>query len=297
MRVFVTGAGGFLGPHLVAELARRGHQVAGGYVGARPELPGVELHEVDIVDRRAVENALAASRCDAVVHLAGLSHVGASWQRMPEYFTVNVIGTENVLAAAAGRRVLLASSSEVYGLVPEAEQPIGESRPVAPQTPYALTKAAAERLALRGGGLVVRTFNLIGPGQASSFALPAFAEQLRGITRGAAPPVLRVGNLTARRDFVPVRDGARAYALLIERGEPGEVYNLAGGRAWSVREALDQLLEVAGVTARIEEDPELLRPVDIPLLMGDAAKLRALGWSVEDSLADAVGALWRSVAS
>lgn len=295
MRVFVTGAGGFLGPHLVAELAVRGHQCGGSYIGRCPELAGVELHQADLLDRAALRRAFDAFRPEAVVHLAGLSHVGESWGRIPEYFDANVLGTENVLAEAAGCRVVVASSSEVYGMVPEDEQPIVESRPLAPRTPYALTKAAAERLALRVGAVVVRTFNLIGPGQARSFALPAFAEQLAAIAAGAEP-VLRVGNLSARRDFVPVADGARAYAVLIESGAGGEVYNLASGRAWSMREALDCLLRVAGVEARVERDPARERPVDIPLLCGDSQRLQSLAWSMESSVEDAVAALWRTVA-
>jgi GDP-4-dehydro-6-deoxy-D-mannose reductase len=294
MRVFITGAGGFLGPHLLAELARRGHQCGGSYIGRRPELPGVELHHADLLDRAALRRAVDAFRPDAVVHLAGLSHVGESWGRIPEYFDANVLGTENVLAEAAGCRVLLASSSEVYGLVPESEQPIPEGRPLAPRTPYALTKATAERLALRAGAIVVRTFNLVGPGQARSFALPAFADQLAAIARGAEP-VLRVGNLSARRDFVPVADGARAYAVLLESGGAGEVYNLASGRAWSMREALDCLLRVTAVEVRVEHDASRERPVDIPLLCGDAGRLRALGWSLESSVEEAVTALWRTV--
>jgi GDP-4-dehydro-6-deoxy-D-mannose reductase len=294
MKVFVTGAGGFLGPHLLGELARRGHQASGSYLGHRPPLEDVELHDVDLLDLTSLRRAIAAAQPDAVVHLAGLSHVGESWGKIAEYFDANVMGTENVIAAAAGRRVLLASSSEVYGLVPEAEQPIVETRPLAPRTPYALTKAAAERLALRSGAVVVRTFNLIGPGQAPTFALPAFAEQLSAIAAGAEP-ILRVGNLSARRDFVPVGDGARAYAVLLERATAGEAYNLASGRAWSLREALDRLLLAAGLEVRIEEDPARLRPVDIPLLCGDSSRLRALGWSLESSLDEAVGALWRAV--
>lgn len=293
MRIFVTGAGGFLGPHLLGELLRRGHQISGSYLGHRPPLAEVELHEVDLLDLTSLRRAIAAAQPDAVVHLAGLSHVGESWGKIAEYFDANVIGTENVVAAAAGRRVLLASSAEVYGLVPEAEQPIAETRPLAPRTPYALTKAAAERLALRSGAVVVRTFNLVGPGQAPTFALPAFAEQLAAIAAGAEP-ILRVGNLSAQRDFVPVSDGARAYAVLLERATAGEAYNLASGRAWSLREALDRLLAAAGLEVRVEEDPARLRPVDIPLLCGDSSRLRALGWSLESSLDDAVGALWRA---
>lgn len=295
MRVFVTGAGGFLGPHLIAELLRRGHEVAGSYLDKRPELENVELYEADLLNRPALDRVIATARPDAVAHLAGLSHVGESWRRIAAYFDANVLGTENLLAAAAGRPVLLASSSEVYGMVPDAEQPIRENRRLAPQTPYALTKAAAERITLAAGGWVARTFNLIGPGQAQNFALPAFAEQLRAIVRDGADPVLRVGNLEARRDFVPVEDGARGYAAILERGARGEVYNVATGHAWSIRQALDCLLSAAGAEVRIEQDPSRVRPVDIPLLQGDNTRLRGLGWSVQGDLASAVQSLWRAV--
>jgi len=227
-----------------------------------------------------------------VVHLAGLSHVGESWTRMAEYFRVNVLGTENLLAAAAGRRVVVASSAEVYGAVPESEQPIRESRELEPRTPYALTKAAAERLALSREAVVARSFNLVGPGQSARFVLPAFAAQLAAVARGEREAVLRVGNLSARRDFVHVDDGVEAYRLLAERGRPGEVYNLASGRAFSIGEALERLMAISGVRARIEVEPALTREVDLPLLAGDAARLRALGWEPRRGLDDALADLW-----
>lgn len=297
MRVLVTGVGGFLGPHLARELRARGHAVAGTYLASTPDLAGVELHEADLLDAEALARAAAAAAPQAVVHLAGLSHVGESWAKMGEYFRVNVLGTENVARAAAraGARLVLASSAEVYGLVPEAEQPIDERRPLDPRTPYALTKAAAERLALAHGAVVVRTFNMVGPGQAPSFALPAFAAQLAAIARGRAEPVLRVGNLSARRDFLHVADAAAAYACVVERGAAGEVYNLASGSAPSINEALDRLLTVAGVAARVEQDAERLRPVDLPLLCGDARRLRALGWEPRRTLDQALHDLWSAV--
>jgi GDP-4-dehydro-6-deoxy-D-mannose reductase len=211
---------------------------------------------------------------------------------MPEYFRVNVLGTESLLAAAAGRRVVVASSGEVYGVVPEPEQPIGEQRQVAPITPYALTKAAAERLSLARGAVVARCFNLVGPGQSPRFALPAFAGQLAAIGRGEREAVLRVGNLSARRDFVHVDDGVEAYRLLAERGQPGEIYNLASGRAFSLAEALDRLMAISGVRARIEIDPARMLAVDLPLLAGDAGRLRALGWQPRRGLDEALADLW-----
>ncbi len=295
MRVFVTGIGGFLGPHLCRALLARGHEVAGSYLGHPPsDLGRAALVEADLENREALRRAIADADPEVVVHLAGLSNVGESWMRIGDYFRANVLGTENLLAAAAGRRVLFASTSEVYGAVPESGQPLREERPVDPRTPYALTKAAGELLALRQDAVVVRSFNLVGPGQSAMFALPAFALQLASIRRGEQEPVLRVGNLSPRRDFVHVDDGAEAYAQLAESGEPG-VYNLATGRAHSIGEALDLLVAAAGVEARLAEDPERLRPVDIPLLQGDASRLRALGWAPRRSLADAVRDLWLSI--
>lgn len=295
MRILITGVAGFVGSRLARHLLERGDQVTGTYIDARPHLSGVELFEADVFDRAALERAVRSSSPDAVVNLAGLSHIGESWdwRRMPGYFQVNVVGTENVLRAAEGRPVVIASSADVYGQVPESEQPIPETRPVAPQTPYALTKASAERLALGHGGIIVRSFNLIGPGQAPKFALASWASQLAAIRRGERPPVLEVGDLSTARDFLHVDDGAEAYRLLAEKGERGGVYNLASGKAVSMRDALARLLAVSGVHAEVKEGVYPPRPFDIPYLSGDAGRLRALGWEPRRSLDDALTDLWR----
>ena len=293
MRVLVTGGSGFLGPYLIGHLAARGDRVLALALDPGPLPPGTPFVSADVRDREALARAVAAEEPEAIVHLAGLSHVGESWKRMADYFDVNVIGTENVVAVARGRRLLVASTAEVYGAVPEDEQPIPETRKPAPRSPYALTKAAAERVALAAGGVVARLFNLIGAGQSPAFALPGFAAQLAGIARGAAPPVLKVGNLAARRDFVHAADAAEALALLLDRAEPGAVANVASGRATSIAAALDRLRAVAAVKARLEEDPERLRPLDVPMLEGDGALLRALGWRPRRSLDEALADLWR----
>lgn len=295
MHVLVTGISGFVGPRLARHLLERGDRVSGTYLVDHPafaEAGDVRLFEVDLQDAAALDEVVREAAPDAIVHLAGLSHVGESWSRMPDYFRVNVLGTDNLLTAAAGRPVVIASSAEVYGLVPEEEQPITEERTVDPRTPYALTKAASERLALLRGGVVARAFNLVGPGQSPKFALPTFAEQLAAIGRGEREPVLRVGNLSARRDFVHVDDGAAAFRLLAEKGERGGIYNIASGRAFSIEEALERLMAVSGVAARVEPDPERMRPVDLPLLQGDAGRLRALGWDPRRTLDDALADLW-----
>ena len=293
MHVLITGIGGFVGSRLARHLLERGDRVSGTYVDAAPDLPGAALHPADLLDREALERAVATADPDVVVNLAGLSHIGESWkEKMPAYFWVNVVGTENVLAAAAGRKAIIVSSADVYGDVPEEHQPISESWPISPRSPYALTKAAAERFAFARGAVVARSFNMIGPGQAPSFMLPSFASQLAAIARGEQEPVLRVGNLSARRDFVHVDDGAAAYRLLAEKGEPGAVYNIASGQSFSIEEILQRLMKITGVAARIEIDPEKFREVDLPLLQGDASRLRALGWEPKRTVDHALAELW-----
>ena len=293
MRLFITGISGFVGARLARLALERGDAVGGVCLGDRPVPGGVDFSPIDVLDRGALAAAIERFAPDAVVHLAALSHVGRSWQGMADYFRVNVLGTEAVLAAAAGvGRVVVASSAEVYGAVPAAEQPIAETREPAPASPYALTKAAAERLALAAGAVVVRSFNLLGAGQSAEFALPSFARQLAAIARGERRPVLAVGNLTARRDFLHAADGAAGYRLLAAAGVPGEIYNLASGEARSIEQMLERLMAVAGVAARVETDAARLRPVDVPLLTGDASKLRALGWAPERSADDALAELW-----
>ena len=295
MRVLVTGVAGFVGSHLAASLLGDGVEVWGTYLRDAPALDGVRLIEIDILDREAVAAAVEEARPDSIVHLAGLSHVGQSWSELAAYFQVNVLGAEHVLEAAAGRRVIVASSAEVYGVVPEDEQPIVESRRVAPANPYALSKAALERVALPLGAIVARSFNTIGAGQAPEFALPAFARQLAAIRRGDQPPVLAVGNLAARRDFIAASDAVAAYRTLLEQGVPGEIYNVGSGAAMSIEEVVHRLIVVSGVRARIEVDPARFRPADIPLLAADATRLRALGWTLEASVEDALRELWLSV--
>ncbi len=179
--------------------------------------------------------------------------------------------------------------------MPAEDQPIDEDAPLAPSSPYALTKAALERIARPRGAIVVRSFNAIGAGQAPNFALPTFARQLAAIRDGRQPPVLQVGNLAARRDFISVCDVTTAYEMLLSRGEPGAVYNVASGRAYSIEEALHRLIEISGVETAIEVDPGRFRPADVPLLHADTGRLRSLGWSPKSDLEAALRDLWASV--
>lgn len=303
-RVLVTGAEGFVGGRLVPRLVARGATViachAPGMVAGSDDTTGarapVEHIALNIRDRDAVESVFRDAAPDAVVHLAGLADVADSWRRIDDYYRVNVEGTEHV-ARAAGTlsdscRLVVASSAEVYGAVPEAELPVREDRGLEPGSPYALTKAAVERLSLPLGAVVVRSFNLIGPGQGANFALPSFATQLAAIEAGREEAVLHAGNLTPRRDFVHVDDGADAYALLVERGEPGGVYNIARGETIRLEAALRQLIGISGLEVEIRQDPDLMRPADVPVMCGDASRLRGLGWRPKRSFQQALEAIW-----
>ncbi len=293
MRVLITGVSGFIGSHLARQLEASGAEIF-GLAADRPARVIGELFETDICDRPALSRTVDQCAPDVVVHLAGLAHVGQSWERPGDYLRVNFSGTRNVLRAAGDRRVIVASSAEVYGMVPEDEQPISEDRPLDPRSPYAMTKACAEVLAREHGAIIARAFNIVGVGQSGHFALPSFAARLAAIKRGECPAVMRVGDLRPRRDFLHVDDAASAYRTLIERGEPGGVYNLASADAWSIGEVLDRLRAISGVEARVERDEQRLRPVDVPLLRGDNRKLRALGWKSEYDLDRALGDIWRA---
>lgn len=291
MRALVTGGLGFVGQHLVAHLEAQGDDVT-----------TVDRHGpggVDITDAGAVAGAIAAARADAIYHLAGWADVGASWIDPVRVLRINAEGTLNVLlaASAAGvRRVLAVASADVYGVVTEDDLPLTEAAPLRPTSPYAASKVAAEALAHQAflghelGVIRVRPFNHIGPGQAEGFVAPALAARIARAELAGGGEV-RIGNLSARRDLTDVRDVVRAYRLLVERGTPGEVYNLCSGNDISIQSLADRLVGMAAAPVHLVPDPALLRPVDLPVLRGDSGKLRAAtGWApiitIEQSLTD-----------
>ncbi len=299
MHVLVTGAQGFVGQHLARQLLASGDEVTGTvFDSAEQDLPrGAKSVALNVEDRDDVNRVLEQVAPDAIVHLAGLSDVAASWTAMDRYFQVNVLGTENVVRCAAEScRVVFASSAEVYGRVKTDQLPLTEDAPMMPTTPYAMSKAAAERIALEAGAIVARSFNLIGAGQSPRFALPSFAQQLATIQREGTQAVLRVGNLTARRDLVHVQDGVEGYQTLVRNGVRGEVYNIASGRATQIQSALDMLLDASGLQVRLEQDPERMRPSDVPVMCGDPSRLQSLGWQCRRGVEEAVKGLWEGLA-
>jgi GDP-4-dehydro-6-deoxy-D-mannose reductase len=294
MRAFVTGGHGFVGPWLVRHLEAQGDEVTS------PDL------EVDITDAASIGAAIGDARPDAVYHLAALANVSDSWQNPARTFEVNATGTLHVLEAARRvephPRVLLVASAEVYGSVAPDRLPIAEDTPLRPVTPYAASKVAAEFLGLQahlGFGVPVvraRAFNHVGPAQSGTFVVSDLARRIAEAERDGAT-VLRVGNLSARRDFTDVRDVVRAYRLLVEGGEAGEVYNVCSGRAIAIDELAHRLLDLAGVELTLEVDPDLMRPVDVPVSLGDNTRIRdAVGWEptvpLDDTLRDVL-AEWR----
>ena len=305
--VLVTGAAGFVGQHLLGALAPAGPVVGWYRPGTdHPAVPGVTWASVELLDRAAVDAAVAAARPSAIYHLAGVAHVGDSWAHAEETFAGNVVGTSNLFDAmhAAGHRcrVLVTGSATIYEPSTEA---LTEDSPIAPNTPYGTSKLAQEMVALAawtGRGiptLVTRSFNHIGPGQSPAFAASGFARQLARIEAGLAPPVLSVGNLEAQRDISDVRDTVNAYVALMHAGRAGHCYNVCAGRTISIRQVLDGLVARVSLPVTVTVDPARMRPADTPVVLGSHAKLTAdTGWTPSHALDDTLDALvayWRGV--
>ena len=314
MRVLVTGITGFVGSHFAEFALAEGAEVFGSYRW-RSKTENIDhlrdrvtLIECDLRDLSSVNELVASSRPDFIIHLAAQSYVHASWHSPAETFNTNTISQVNLLEAVraqgkAAPRFLAIGSSEEYGLVHEDELPIKESNPLRPLSPYAVSKVTQDLMAyqyFKSYGLPIvraRAFNHEGPRRGDVFVTSNFARQIAEIEAGGREPTILVGNLKAVRDYTDVRDIVRGYWLLLERGDPGQVYNLCSGRGWAIQEILDFLLgESINTSIRVREDPARLRPSDVPVLIGDCSRLTALGWKpripFEQTLRDLLG-YWR----
>jgi GDP-4-dehydro-6-deoxy-D-mannose reductase len=293
MRAAVTGSSGFVGSHLVPYLRSLGDDVVTIDRSGTPP--------VDVTDAAEVRDIVRAARPDAVYHLAALSHVGRSWDAPEAVFRVNALGALNALRACADARVLVAGSADEYGAVGPEDLPLTEEAPIRPVTPYGASKAAADILALQAflgdglGTLRVRAFNHTGPGQSTSMLVPGLAQRIADAERATGSKV-KVGRLDVVRDLSDVRDVVRAYRLLVVHGTPGEAYNVCSGRGVTVRDVADALLWMSDAPLELVVDPELVRPVDVPRLVGSPAKLQAAtGWEpeipLEETLQDVLAAV------
>lgn len=293
MRVLVTGARGFVGARLVARLASEGDEVV-----------GVD-RETDVRDGGALSGAVSAARPEAVAHLAAISFVPESQAEPAESFRVNFLGTRNLLEAvlreAPGARVLVVGSGAVYGSAAPGAPAFDEQAPLRPRSPYAWTKAAADRLAAHYAGLGlavvrVRPFNHTGPGRPDHFVESSFARQLAARERGLEDGPLRVGNLDAVRDFLDVADVVDAYLRLLRGEAASGVYNVASGHGRAVGDVLAALVALSTAKPETEIDPARWRPTDVSI--GDATALRAAtGWAPQVPLEQSLAALlddWRA---
>ncbi len=299
MRLLITGITGFVGSHMAEYALAQGAEVFGSSRWrSRTEniehlRSQIKLIECDLRDLAAVRSLLEVAEPTHVVHLAAQSFVGASWQMPAETLSTNIISQVNLLEGIRrlkpAPRFLVVGSSEEYGLAYPDELPIRETNPLRPLSPYAVSKVAQDMMGyqyfMSYGLPIIRTraFNHEGPRRGEVFVTSNFAKQVAEIEAGLREPIIFVGDLKPRRDFSDVRDIVRGYWRLLERGEPGEVYNLCSGRSWAIQQVLDFLLEQSRVKGiAVERDPARLRPSDVMVLEGDASKIRkATGWEVE----------------
>jgi GDP-4-dehydro-6-deoxy-D-mannose reductase len=301
----VTGAAGFAGQHLLRRL--RGRRLIGWHRPSRPtpaSPPGVVWRAVDLLDRDGVEAALGIDAPDEIYHLAGAPQIDTSWQNVVPHLQTNALGTYHLLEAirraSLACRTLVVTSAQIYQ---SGDDPLDEDAPLVPPNPYGLSKLAQDQLALRAvdeDGLdvvIARPFNHTGPGQKPAYAVPGFARQIARIEAGLEPPTIAVGNLDTRRDITDVRDVIEAYVLMIASAPAGRPYNVCSGRAWRIGDLLEELRHLARRPIEVAVDESRLRPNDIPVVQGDATRIRSeLGWSphisVEQTLRDTLD-WWR----
>lgn len=313
LRALITGLNGFAGSHLADFLLTQGNvQIFGGVFGNCENLVHLEGHvtfsEGDLKDLSFAQALLAQTKPDRIYHLAGQAFPPLSWQDPWGTIEINLRAEVNVLNAAvqtqSTARILVIGSFEEYGRVDPSDLPVSEDAPLRPDSPYGVSKIGQDFLGLQYFQshhlhvVRVRPSNHIGPRQSEQFVTSNFAKQIAEIEAGARAPVLYVGNLSAQRDFTDVRDMMRAYHLALERGVPGEVYNIGSGRAWSIQQVLDLMLKQSRVAIRVQQDPARLRPSDTPVMYCDSSKFRAqTGWEpmipLEQSLRDILD-YWRA---
>jgi GDP-4-dehydro-6-deoxy-D-mannose reductase len=293
LRVLITGIGGFVGGHLSRHILNIIPQVEihGTILPGSTEPPFDDClyHAIDLRNEAEAYKLISAIQPDHIYHLAAQASVKRSFENPWQTLENNILSQLNVinacLTANIQPRILIISSGEIYGAIPPEALPIREDTPLAPSSPYSVSKVAQDMLGLQyflSHHLPImraRPFNHLGPGQSEGFVAPDFAMQIARIEAGEQQPLLRVGDLSAQRDFTDVRDIVRAYQLIIAKGKPGDVYNVASGKAHSIQYLLESLLKHSAVPIEIQVDQSRMRPSHIPILLGDSTQLRqATGW-------------------
>jgi GDP-4-dehydro-6-deoxy-D-mannose reductase len=297
MRVLITGITGFAGSHLAEYILSNHSRVdVFGIVRWRSRMDNIlqiqdkiKLVEADLKDMVSLRAVLADVKPDRIFHLAAQSFVPTSWKCPAETLAINAIGEinlfESILALNQAPKIQIAGSSEEYGQVFSNEIPMKETNPLRPLSPYAVSKVAQDLLAFQYHksyavrAIRTRGFNHTGPRRGDVFVTSSFAKQIAEIEQKKRPPVIHVGNLEAKRDFTDVRDMVRAYWLSLEKGVEGEVYNIGSGQAYSMQEVLNLLMSLSRSKMEVKVDPARLRPSDVPVLLSDSSKFRALtGW-------------------
>ena len=297
MRVLVTGATGFVGIHLSRLLLSRRHRVWGTFLrNDSSELPSaLQLVQCDVRNFNSIEEVVQQIQPQQVYHLAALSSVRDSFDDAKSVYEANFGGTLNLLQAIRmsqpSARVLLVGSAHAYGKVKRTQVPISEQQPLAPNSPYGVSKAAADMLGnqfFQNYSIYVvraRPFNHTGPGQSTHFVCSDFAKQFAAIDLGLAPPDVRVGNIRASRDFSDVRDVVRAYELLLRKGKPGEVYNVGSGRAVPLKRMLAILQSFTSQKVQVNVEQQRVRSDESDVIYGNIRKLKeSTGWKAQFNL-------------
>jgi GDP-4-dehydro-6-deoxy-D-mannose reductase len=298
-RALITGITGFVGSHLAEFLLKQGVEVY-GTVRWRSKTDNIEhikdrikLIEADIRDSYSVQEVVNQSEPDYIFHLAAQSFVPTSWHAPQETIITNIVGNLNLLEAVRKSRtesvILVAGSSEEYGLVYPDEIPIKETNQLRPMSPYGVSKVGQDKLSIQYHmsygvkTVVTRAFNHSGPRRGEVFVCSNFSKQIAEIEKGLREPIIYTGNLDAKRDFSDVRDIVRAYWLAVTGGKPGEVYNICSGEAVAIQYVLDTLLSLSKTkNIDVKKDSKRMRPSDVEILQGDCTKFREqTGWEPE----------------
>lgn len=314
-KVLITGITGFAGSHLADYLLQvGGYEICGTHLDDKTlsnlsQIEKIHLHKLNLLDEEATQKLVEDEKPDVIFHLAALTSPRGSLDNPSETFVNNITAEINILEPLKKlkllqTKVLIVSSAEVYGLVSEEDLPIDEDTAFNPTNPYAVSKLAQDFLGLQYflssklQIIRVRPFNHVGPRQSPAFVISAFAKRIVEIEKGKEK-VMKVGNLSSKRDFTDVRDMVKAYVLAIEKGKTGDVYNLGSGRSYEISQILSMMISMSKSKIETEEDSSLLMPSDNPELLCDFSKFKNLtGWQpeipIEKTLSETIE-YWRRI--